>query len=491
MTMTTRGAALRTLPSPSMAERRTGRAGRVPRWLGAGLAVCMVGWGANQFTPMLLLYRSRLGLSAATVEAMFGVYAIGLIPGLLAGGSLSDRIGRRRMVFFAVIVSMVAGGVLILGAHGAGWLFAGRLVMGLASGAAFSAGAAWIKELSAPPYQNAPPGSGARRAGGAMTLGFALGPLAAGALAQWAPLPDTLPYLPQLVLAACAVPLAARTPETVQPGAARTPGWPGWQMRARGLAEPRFLRVVLPLAPWVFASVAIAMVYMPGLIAARAPGIAVAFAAAVALCTALSGVLVQPLARRLASRDHPQRPRLLIVGLTLVIVGLLAEAGIAALAPPGPWQPALVLPAAAELGCGYGICLVFGLAEVARLARPGDLAGMTAVFQVASYTGFAAPYLLSLLRPDASAAVLLLFMAVLAALTLMVTAWQASRTAEHPPPPRPQDPRPGTAAARPGSAPPTIRQPSGSAANTARPTYLRLAHVTQNRHHETTQYPAR
>ena len=68
---------------------------------------------------------------------------------------------------------------------------------------------------------------------------------------------------------------------------------------------------------------------------------------------------------------------------------------------------------------------MFGLAEVARLARPGDLGGMTAVFQVASYTGFATPYLLSVLRTDASAA-------VLAALTLMVTAWQANRTAEHP-----------------------------------------------------------
>ena len=55
----------------------------------------MAGWGANQFTPMLLLYRSQLGLSAAIVEAMFGLYAIGLIPGLLVGGSASDRIGRR------------------------------------------------------------------------------------------------------------------------------------------------------------------------------------------------------------------------------------------------------------------------------------------------------------------------------------------------------------------------------------------------------------
>src|SRR5690242_20316274 len=120
-------------------------------WLGAGLAACMIGWGTNQFTPMLLLYRTRLGLSTSVVEAMFALYAIGLVPGLLAGGSLSDRIGRRPVVLAALITSMIGGGVLIAGTHGTGYLFAGRLIVGLGSGSAFSAGAAWIKELSAPP----------------------------------------------------------------------------------------------------------------------------------------------------------------------------------------------------------------------------------------------------------------------------------------------------------------------------------------------------
>ena len=431
--MTREAAAGTLLPRPVLRRTSGPRPARTRRWLGAGAAACVVGWGANQFTPMLLLYRARLGLSAPVVEAMFGMYAIGLVPGLLLGGSLSDRIGRRRVVVAAVALSMVAAAVLAAGAHAPGWLFAGRLIMGLASGGAFSAGAAWIKELSAPPYEDAPPGAGARRAGGAMTLGFAAGPLVAGVLAQWAPLPAELPYLPQLVLAAGALALAARTPETVPAGAARrAPGGPWRQLRSGGLAEPRFLRVVLPLAPWVFGSVAIAMVYVPGLVAGRVAGLAVAFAAAGALATALSGVLVQPLARRLAGRDHPARPRLLSAGLGLVTAGLLAEAGIASLARLGPWQLVLVLLAAAVLGAGYGICLVFGLAEVARLARPGDLAGLTAVFQVASYTGFAVPFLLSLLRPDAPAPVLLLGLAALAAVTLAGTAWQARRTAESP-----------------------------------------------------------
>ena len=71
--------------------------------------VAVIGWGANPFTPLLLLYRPLMGLTAAMVEAMFGMYAIGLIPGLLVAGRVSDRIGRRPVVECAVLLSIVAG----------------------------------------------------------------------------------------------------------------------------------------------------------------------------------------------------------------------------------------------------------------------------------------------------------------------------------------------------------------------------------------------
>ena len=251
---------------------------------------------------------------------------------------------------------MIGGGVLrMIGAHGAGWLFAGRLVVGLASGSAFSAGAAWIKELSADRRMRTRCRGRARGgpAGSAMTLGFALGPLVAGVLAQWAPLPGHA----SLPAAARAHGLRAGTGHT-NPGdrapehrpAAPLPDGGG---RCASAAWPSHgsCGSCCRSRRGVCASVAIAMVYVPGLVG-QAPGIAVAFSAAVALCAALGGVAVQPLARRLASHDHPERPRLLIAGLTLVIAGLLAEAGIAALGQLGPWQPVLVLVllAAAELG---------------------------------------------------------------------------------------------------------------------------------------------
>src|SRR3954451_9399523 len=159
-----RGAQLTTEQTAARAGEHPPSPTRARPWFGAGLAACMIGWGTNQFPPMLLLYRARLGLSAPVVEAMFAMYAIGLVPGLLAGGSLSDRIGRRHVVLFALVTSMIGGVVLIAGTGGPGWLFAGRLIVGLGSGSAFSAGAAWIKELSAPPYDDPAPGAGARRA---------------------------------------------------------------------------------------------------------------------------------------------------------------------------------------------------------------------------------------------------------------------------------------------------------------------------------------
>jgi hypothetical protein len=244
--------------------------------------------------------------------------------------------------------------------------------------------------------------------------------------------------VPQLVLAALAIPLIARTPETVirqaglagagdragsgdRGGSGGSGGSGGRRLRVHGLGEPRFVRVVLPLAPWVFGSAAIAMVFVPGLVISRMHGAAIYFGALAALCTAAAGVLVQPLARRL---DRPDRPQLLVIGMSLVTAGLLAEAGVAAVRVP---VLVLVLAAAALLGCGYGFCLVFGLAEVRRLARPAELAGMTAVFQAVTYVGFAAPYLLSMLHAYASASALLLAMAALGAVTLVVTASQARR----------------------------------------------------------------
>ncbi|MBO2438861.1 MFS transporter [Actinomadura nitritigenes] len=384
-------------------------------WWRAGLAVATVGWGAQQFAPLLPLYRARLGLSATTVQATFGMYVLGLVPGLLLGGPVSDRLGRRRVLVPALAASAAGTVLLVLGGTGAGWLFAGRLVAGAASGAAFSAGAAWIKELPATAAGAAP-----RRLTVAMSTGFGLGPLVAGLLAQWAPAPTVAPYVPHLLLACLALPLAARAPET-----GRRTDAPDRLRDALRVPEAlghRFLTVVVPLAPWVFGSASVALAYLPGLVGDRLGGHALVFGAAVTTLTAAAGIAVQPLARRV----HAPR-RLLMTALGLVTAGMLVATCAAAAS-----GPVLVVAAALVLGAAYGCCQVCGLQEVQRLARPGRLAALTSVYQAVSYVGFAVPFPLAAAGRLASPPVLLLAMTGLAALTLATLARTGRSRAEAP-----------------------------------------------------------
>jgi hypothetical protein len=360
-------------------------------WLGAGLALAAVGWGANQFAPLIVMYQDRLGLTAAVADAMFGLYALGLVPALLAGGRLSDRVGRRAVVMPALLVSFLATCLLMAAGHQVLLLCAGRLLAGAASGLAFGTGAAWIKELPADAGDTA---AGPRRATIAMTAGFAAGPLAAGACAQWLPSPEVTAYLPQLAVLIAAAGPAWRTPD---PGRAEA------RIEARieadattrvtdtspqaGLAR-YFLLVMVPFAPWVFGTAAIALAYLPALAAPRAGHRELLFSALATGLTAVAGIAAQPLVR-IARRLPPGR--LLPASMALVLAGI----GCAAWAAQALSLP-LILLASAVLGIGYGITQFAGLAEVQRIADPRSLGIATAGYQVLSYIGFAFPFLMSL-----------------------------------------------------------------------------------------------
>ena len=389
------------------------RAIAIPGWVIAGAALFGAAWGSNQFTPMLLVYRQRLGLHTGTLEAMFGCYALGLIPGLLIAGPLSDARGRRPVVLASVLFSLAGTIALLFAGPVLALLFAGRFLIGVGAGAAFGAGTAWLRELSRPPYDNASDHDAARRGAVAMTLGFALGPLVSGLLAQWAPDPGVVPYLPHALVMLAVLALVAGAPETV----ARVRGT-AIQRALPSLRHPRFYRVVAPMAPWVFAAPAVAFALLPSVVGAAHATDGIALTAAVAVAASLAGVFVQPVARRLDA--HAGGDRAATLGLVVTVVGLALSAFTV-----HEHQTWMLLPSSVGLGTGYGLCLVAGLVEVQRLAPPEALAGLTAIFYVITYLGFAVPYLLALAAHLTGYATLLLITAGLAMATAVWVRLQA------------------------------------------------------------------
>jgi hypothetical protein len=380
----------------------------VPVWLRAAGSLLGVAWGANQFASLLLAYRIHRGVSQTTADALFGVYALGLIPALLLCGPASDLHGRRRIARPAVVLSVVATVVLMLGHANLPLLYVGRFLAGACSGAIFAVGTAWVKELSSSTFGGgSSEQDGARRAAIALSVGFGLGPVIAGFIAQWAPAPLVTPYIPHLVVMAAVIPAMWTVPETViEPG----PGSFLSRLKVPIASSRRFLTVVLPLGPWVFVAASVSFALMPSVVSSRTAPYGLVFAAVTAGTTLGLGVAIQPLARRL---DAGSASLGALAGLVAVIAGLL----VAALAAGFTNWP-LVLLAAALLGSGYGLCLVSGLLEVQRIAAPGELAGLTAIFYALTYLGFAAPIALSALHGLASYSVLLLVTAALACVSL-------------------------------------------------------------------------
>ena len=374
-------------------------------WLAAAAALLGAGWGSNQFTPMLLVYGDSLGLGTGTAEALFGFYALGLIPGLLLAGPLSDARGRRPMVLASAWFSLLASLTLIAGHDSIPVLFAGRLLAGVGSGAAFGAGTAWLRELSSPPFGAAEARSTARRAAVAMTLGFALGPIVTGLLAQWGPARQVVPYLPHLAIMIVVLLLVRRAPETV-PSSGRTVPW----RFPSGARARRFRRVVVPMAPWVFTAPAVAFALLPSIVGAGSATDGIALTATITMLCALAGVMVQPLARRADGGDAGVRAG--VVGLLVLAAGL----GLAALSV-GEARIWLLVPTAIVLGSAYGLCLVAGLVEIQRIAEPRALAGLTSVYYALTYLGFAAPYLFSVAAHLIGYPTQLLIAAALAVLT--------------------------------------------------------------------------
>ena len=389
---------------------------RIAPWALVSAAMFAVAWGGNEFTPLLVMYRLDHGFSPVVVDAFLFAYVLGIVPALLLGGPLSDRLGRRPVMLPAPVIAAAGSLVLAFGADSALLLVVGRILSGIALGLGMAVGGSWLKELSVPPWDTAGgPGAGARRAAMSLTAGFAIGAGTAGVLAQWAPWPSGLAYALHITITIGAGIALVAAPES-------RPATPVGE-RARliddlkipAASHRRFWLVIAPVAPWVFGAASCAYAVMPALMVDHSGGRPIAFSALLCVVALGCGFAIQALGRRI---DTPRSARAVIVALSFLVVGMVLGAVAA-----GRLTVPLAVLAAAVLGCGYGMALVSGLQEIQRIARPDDLAGLTAVFYSLTYIGFAIPAILALVVenwPAVGYPAMFLFGAAVAAASLVL-----------------------------------------------------------------------
>lgn len=394
-------------------------------WKGAFLALFLCSWAGNQFSPLLLMYKELEGYSTVTVNAFLGVYVLGLVPSLLLAGAFSDRFGRRRLMLVATGTALATSAVLAVGVTGPVPIYLGRLLAGITVGTAMAVGTTWVKELSTPGLDpSADEGSGARRASIAFSLGSGVGALVAGALAQWGPWPEVLPYLAHLL---AAVPLLILVPRVHETRA--MPEHPApWRQAFRIPAgrHRRFWRVVAVAAPWIFGLAALSYGYLPVLLGGQVEGHGVAYATLLTVVALGISAVVQPVAKRLDAHDSARGIFTALAALTLAVVAV----GITTLLE----SPVIGVVAAAVSGVGMGIALSSGLLEVQRIAGPEHLAGLTGLFYAVAYLGFLLPTAMAAITPPFSTMQLLGALVVLA---LICLATVAANSRKHLPEPHP------------------------------------------------------
>ncbi|MDH1258873.1 MFS transporter [Pseudomonas atacamensis] len=324
-------------------------------------------------TPLYHLYQDQLHFSAAMLTLIFAVYAFSLLAALLTVGSLSDHLGRKPVIFSAVLLDALAM-LLFIYADSVSWLISARVLQGFATGMATAVLSATLLDTD---RQQGPLINSV-----APLLGMALGGLGCGLLAEFAPAPLQLTYWLLLALFVLQGVYVWRLPESVsRQGGALASLRPTLHvpMQARST-----LWRVLPLntATWAlggfYASLAPSLVRTATGSTSNLIG-----GATVAALTVTGALMIFMMRNRPAAQALRLGASLLPVGLVLILLGVHGA------------SLSLFFFSTLVAGCGFGSGFLGAVRSLVPLALPHERAGLMSAYYVLSYLAFCLPALLA------------------------------------------------------------------------------------------------
>jgi MFS family permease len=324
-------------------------------------------------TPLYHLYQEQMQFSAATLTLIFAVYALSLLAALLTVGSLSDYLGRKPVIFAAVVLNILAM-LLFIYADSVAWLISARVLQGFATGMATAVLSATLLDTD---RQQGPLVNSV-----APLLGMALGGMGCGLLAEFAPAPLHLTYWLLLVLFAMQAVVVWRLPESVtrQSGA--------WASLRPTLHVPVQARAtlwrVLPLntATWAlggfYASLAPSLVRTATGSTSNLIG-----GATVAALTVTGALMIYTLRNQAATKALQLGASSLPAGVVLILLGVHSAS-----------LPLFFLGTLVA-GCGFGAGFLGAVRSLVPLALPHERAGLMSAYYALSYLAFCLPALLA------------------------------------------------------------------------------------------------
>lgn len=325
--------------------------------------------GTNIPTPLYRGYEQVFGYTPLVTTLIFAIYVAALVPALLVAGPLSDVIGRRRVLLPSLALAIL-GSLTFTVASSVAWLFAGRILQGLAVGAASGALTAMLSELE--------PTRSRRRATLVTTVaslgGLGAGPLIAGLLAQYGPLPYVLPYGIEIIALIVAMLFVLALPEKADRAT--------WRLHCPSI--PRLMRRTFAIRGFaIFLAFSVI-----GLFLSLVPAYVIKLSQIHNLAVAGGAVTLMLACSVIAQVAGYGRSSLLlqIGGLVLLStgLGLLWVAGSLA-------SILLVGLAAVTAGIGHGLTFLGGFTEINSLAPADRHAEVISSFYVIVYLGVGLP----------------------------------------------------------------------------------------------------
>ena len=348
--------------------------------------MCVGVMGTALASPLYPIYQQAWGLRPSDITMVFVVYMFGTLTSLLFLGRLTQRHGFLPILRTGLAL-MTAGVVLSALAWNVPVFMLARLMIGLASGMITTSASIGLVQ--------ARPGRDPRRTAAlttmAMTLGFGLGPLVGGLIAQWLPYPLVTAYVPTAAMGLLAVYALHRLdlPRPAAPDDALPPGtWRGViaQWLPRLTPPPRARRRQF----WLASMVAFSAFGMFSLYSSLAPSFMqeiVPWHGPAVSGLSIAMILFLSSGFQFVVRNWRTKHVALASGCSLVLCNLLLMATTLTRSTP------LFAVAVLVTAFGHGLANVAGMGVLSKLTTPEKRGGLLSSYLIVGYLGTIVPIL--------------------------------------------------------------------------------------------------